>query len=375
MGSNGKKGERLLVGTRKGLFVLERKGGSWRHLRHCHAGIPVSYAFQDTRDGRMWACLDHGHWGQKLERSDDLGETWEEVAAPVYPEDAVLKGGKPATLRYLWSMAQGGDDEPGRVYVGTEPGGLFVTDDGGEGFRLVESLWDHPTRLAGDGEGDEGFRGWFGGGRNHPGIHSILVDPRDSKRLWIGISCAGVFETTDGCETWSIRNDGMHAPFLPDPPPAVGFDPHQVVSCPADPETLWQQNHCGVFRSTDGGRRWHDVSQEGGPAFFGFGVCVDERDPETAWVVPAAGDTNRMAIDGAMCVCRTDDGGKTWTRFGEGLPQEHAYDLVLRHGFDLAGDRLAFGSTSGNVYASDDRGESWSPLGHHFPQVYSVRFG
>ena len=367
-------GTRLLVGTRKGLFVLERDGKGWKHARHAHAGIPVSFAFLDPRTDRMWACLDHGHWGQKLERSDDFGETWEEVAAPVYPDDAVLKSGKPATLRYQWVMAPGGDDEPGRVYVGTEPGGLFASDDGGDSFHLVESLWNHPTRLPAEGE-EEGRGGWFGGGRNHPGIHSVVVDPRDSKRVWIAISCAGVFETTDGGESWSIRNEGMHAPFLPDPPPVVGYDPHFMVACPSNPDRLWQQNHCGVFKSADGGKEWVDVSQEGGPAYFGFGVCVDEKDPDTAWVVPANNDTCRTAIEGALCVCRTEDGGETWTRLGEGLPQENAYDLVLRHAFDLAGDRLAFGSTSGNVYATDDRGESWFAVGHHFPQVYSLRFG
>ncbi len=372
MASSGARGDRLVLGTRKGLFVLERSRGKWKQVRLAHAGVPVSYAMLDPRNERLWACLDHGHWGQKLQRSDDMGETWEEVPAPVYPEGEVLKGGEPATLKYLWTMSAGGADEPDRLYIGTEPGGLFKSDDNGSSFELVESFWNHPSRLAGD-EGEE-FAGWFGGGRDNPGIHSVVVDPRDSKRLWIGISCAGVFETTDGCETWAIRNKGMTAPFLPDPPPEVGFDPHLVVPCPANPDVLWQQNHAGVYRSSDGGKLWEDVSQEGGPVYFGFGVCVDEKDPDTAWVLPADGDERRMAIDGALCVCRTEDGGKSWTRLCEGLPQESAHDLVLRHAFDLAGDRLAFGSTSGNVYASENRGEAWFPIGHHFPQVYSARF-
>lgn len=364
---------RLLVGTRKGLFVLEHEGDGWKHARLCHEGIPVANAFQDSRTGRMWACLDHGHWGQKLSRSDDEGATWEEVPAPVYPEDAVLKSGKPATLRYLWCMHEGGKDEPERLWIGTEPGGLFVSDNGGDDFRLVESLWNHPTRLGPEGaEGD--FVGWFGGGRDHPGIHSVVVDPRDSKHVWIAISCAGVFETTDGGESWEVRNRGMNADFLPDPAAEVGFDPHLVRLCPSDPDKLWQQNHMGVYRSVDAGKNWIDVSEEDGPVKFGFGVCVDEKDAETAWVLPAKGDTARNAISGSLVVCRTDDGGKSWTQLREGLPQEHAYDLVLRHAFDLSGDRLAFGSTSGNVFASDDRGESWYVVGHHFPQVYSARF-
>lgn len=371
------RGDLLLLSTRKGLFVLERGKTGWKPASASHLGIPVSYAFLDRRRGRrgrLWAALSHGHWGPKLQRSDDLGAKWREVKLPGYPKGEVQRGGKPATLSYVWTMAPGGADQPERLYLGTEPGGLFASDDGGRRFHLVRGLWDHPTRLAGDGGKDEDFHGWFGAGKDEPGLHSIVVDPRDSDRVWIAISSAGVFETADGGGKWTVRNKGLTSPYLPSPPPKVGFDPHFVTTCAAKPDVLWMQSHSGVFRSTNGGKQWKDVSQKRGPVGFGFPICADEEDPRTAWVLPADSDMKRMAIGGALAVSRTEDGGKTWKRLAKGLPQEGCYDLVLRHGFDVAGERLAFGSTSGNVYASEDRGDSWVSLGHHFPPIYSVRF-
>jgi photosystem II stability/assembly factor-like uncharacterized protein len=362
----------LVLGTRKGLLVLERNGGGWKTVRHAHPGQPVAYAAADARTGSLWACLDHGHWGQKLQRSGDMGDTWEEVPAPKYPEGAEIMKGFPggeqhrkqATLRYLWVFAPGGTDQPGRIYLGTEPGALFRSDDNGESFALVDGLWNHPSRLT----------SWFGGGRDTPGIHSIMVDPRDSRRLLVGISCAGVFETVDDGATWTPRNQGLKAEFLPDPDAEVGHDPHFATWCPIAPDVLWQQNHCGVFRSTDGARSWRKISQEGGPAHFGFPIAADPVNPSTAWVVPATSDEVRTAVNGALCVSRTDDGGETWTAFRAGLPQEGCYDVAFRHALDVSGTRLAFGTTTGNVYLSDDRAESWQCLGNDFPPVYSVRF-
>jgi photosystem II stability/assembly factor-like uncharacterized protein len=357
--------DRIVLGTRKGLLLLERGGGGWRIVREAHAGIPVPYAAFDPRTGTLWASLDHGHWGQKLQRSTDGGETWEELEAPAYPEGDRIKEGVPAVLRYLWVLAPGGDDEPDRLYAGTEPGGLFRSDDGGRSFSLVRSLWDHPSRST----------SWFGGGRDHAGIHSVWVDPRDSRRVLVGVSVAGVFESTDGGETWEPRNRGLVADFLPDPRAEVGHDPHLLVACRANPDVLWQQNHCGIFRSEDGTATWTDVSEKEGPARFGFAIAADPERPGTAWVVPAVADEMRVAVDRALCVCRTEDGGASWTAFRDGLPQEGCYDIVYRHALDLAGDRLAFGSTTGNVWISDDRGESWSAVTNHLPLVYSVRFG
>jgi photosystem II stability/assembly factor-like uncharacterized protein len=365
----------LLLGTRKGLLTLQRNLGDgrnqWHLVRQAYEGVPISYAFADPRTGLQWACADHGHWGRKLYRSRDEGQSWQEVSAPKYPEGEVAYAPfpgdagseRPASLTYLWLIAPGVSDEPNRLYAGTEPGGLFVSDDNGDSFHLLRGLWDHPSRPQ-----------WFGGGRDLPGIHSIIVDPRDPQHLYIGISCAGVFESNDAGRTWQPRNKGLKATFLPDPDAEIGHDPHCLVVSPADPDVLWQQNHCGIFRSSDGGRTWSDISQPGGPAFFGFAITADEKDPQTAWVVPAISDEIRIAINGALCVCRTEDGGRTWTELRNGLPQANAYDEVFRHALDIRGNTLAFGTTTGNVYLSDDRGETWHSLGHHFPPIYSVRF-
>jgi photosystem II stability/assembly factor-like uncharacterized protein len=300
-----------------------------------------------------------------------MGKSWEEVEAPKYPKNARIKpwmlGGKktkPATLDYIWVIAQGGEDQPGRIYLGTEPGGLFSSDDAGKTFRLVKGLWNHPSR----------FDKWFGGGRDNAGIHSIFVDPRDSGRVLVGVSCAGVFETTDGGKSWTPKNKGMEADFLPDPKAEVGQDPHCVAACGADPDTLWQQNHCGIYRSTDGSQSWRKVSKKGDTAHFGFAVAADEKSPETAWVVPAISDTHRIAVGGALCVCRTTDGGKTWRAFRKGLPQKSCYDVVFRHALDHANSTVAFGTTTGNLYVSENRGQSWETIGTNFPPVYSVRF-
>jgi photosystem II stability/assembly factor-like uncharacterized protein len=147
-----------------------------------------------------------------------------------------------------------------------------------------------------------------------------------------------------------------------------------MVACPSSPDRLWQQNHCGIWRSDDGARTWVEVSEPEGPARFGFPVAVHEKNPDTAWVVPAASDEKRVAIGGALVVCRTTDGGKTWEQKRRGLPQEGCYDVVYRHALDIAGDRLAFGSTTGNAYLTEDGGESWACIGNNLPPVYSVRF-
>jgi hypothetical protein len=318
----------------------------------------------DPRHDVIWASLDHGHWGVKLARSRDHGATWEDVEAPKYPDDAVLKDDVPATNKLIWAIAGGGHDHPDRLWFGTEPGGLFVSEDYGDSFELVRSLWDHPSRLT----------SWFGGGRDEPAIHSILVDPRDSRRILVAISCAGVFESVDTGKTWAPRNTGLNADFLPDPSAEVGQDPHIVVWNGTNPDVLWQQNHCGVFRSTNGAASWVEVSSDDHKlAYFGFAAAVDPVHADHAWIVPAVSDECRIAIDGALHVARTNDGGTTWTALRNGLPQEDAWDITYRHALDIDRDTLAFGTTTGNAFYSDDRGDTWLTLSHHLPPVYALR--
>lgn len=360
----------LILGTRKGLLVLRRNGKTWRAVHETFPGVPISYAAVDPRTDTLWACADHGHWGQKLYRSQDGGARLNEVEAPKYPEGAVIydvwSGGaeKPAQVSYLWTVVPGGNDQPGRLYIGTEPGGLFQSDDDGQTFHLIDGLWDHPSRP----------QNWFGGGRDQAGACSIVVDPRDSDHLFVGVSVGGVYESLDGGRTWQGRNKGLRADFLPEPYAEYGHDPHCIVASPTNPDVLWQQNHCGVFHSADAGRNWTDISQADGPVRFGFPVAADPYDDKTAWVVPGISDEKRMAVGGALCVGRTEDGGQSWTELRNGLPQEHCYDIVFRHALDVSGESLAFGSTTGNLFLSDDRGDSWQCLGNYFPPIYSVRF-
>jgi photosystem II stability/assembly factor-like uncharacterized protein len=261
-------------------------------------------------------------------------------------------------------MAHGGTKQRSRLWLGTDPGGLFLSTNGGDSFQLVESLWRHPSRKT----------NWMGGGRDQPGIHSIVVDPRDEDHIHIGISCAGVFESTDAGKSWQVRNTGLKAEFLPDPDTNIGHDPHILVAAPANPDILWQQNHCGIFRSTDGAQTWQDVSQPEGPARFGFAIAVADDDPDQAWVAPADSDMVRTAIKGALCICRTDDGGKSWKEYRKGLPQQNCFDIVYRHALAISGDALVFGTTTGNLFFSPDRGESWQTLNNYLPMIYSVQF-
>jgi photosystem II stability/assembly factor-like uncharacterized protein len=388
--------DRILVGTRKGTFFIERTGGRWKPRLAGHPGAGVNFVVRDPSGGTLWAALGHGHWGAKLSRSTDDGKTWTDATQIKYPEGArylaapipgdndpeapPAKGAtiRPATLLKLWTIAFGG---PGRIYVGTIPGGLFVSRDGGESFALNLPLWNHRSRggdlFAGEGTG---VTHWFGtpaseGGEFAPGIHSILVDPRDPARVLVAVSTAGVLETTDGGRSWRSRNKGMLMDYLPNPSAEWGHDPHAIALCPARPDHVWQQNHCGIFYSADGAASWKKVSGTEQGAHFGFPVAVDAEDGETAWVVPGKSDMARTAIDGGLFVARTENGGESWAQLRQGLPQENAYDVVYRHALDIGGDRLAFGSTTGNLYVSEDRGDSWSVVANNLPPIYSVRFG
>lgn len=355
----------LLLGTRKGLLVYRKTNAGWEAESQHFLGARVPYACEDPRNGTWWAMLDHGHWGEKLHRSTDRGKTWEELEPPKYPEGTMVKEGVEAKTEYLWVLQPGLPSNPGRLYIGTIPGGLFQSDDNGDSWQLVEGLWNHPSRPD----------GWFGGGFDNPGIHSVIIDPDDADHIFVGISCAGVFETTDGGTSWHPMNKGLSAEFLPDPTTEIGQDPHLVAAAPSNKKVMWQQNHCGVYVSQDGSESWQNVSQPDAPANFGFPVSISETEPLTAFIVPAVADANRIAIEGGLCVSRTRDGGKTWEALRNGLPQENCYDIVFRHALDLTGNRLAFGTTTGNVFTTENEGDKWEVLGNYLPPVFSVRFG
>lgn len=385
--------KRVLVGTRKGSFAIEKIDGEWKPRLLGHGGQGVNFLARDPDSNTLWAALGHGHWGAKLSRSTDGGETWADAAQIAYPEGARHFLPPPpsedgstgavtlqdATLLKLWVIAFGPEQ---RIYVGTIPGGLFVSSDGGESFELNRPLWSHESR-GGDlfeGEGS-GETHWFGTpaaadtGEFAPGIHSIAVDRQNPGRILVAISTAGVLESTDGGETWHNRNKGMLNDYLPDPAAEWGHDPHFVELCAEQPEHVWQQNHSGVFYSSDGAKTWTRVSDPDNGVHFGFPIAVDPKDGRSAWVVPGHSDMARMAIDGGIFVARTSDGGQSWTQLRTGLPQENAYDVVYRHALHYDEDCLAFGSTTGNLYVSEDRGDTWVTVANNLPPVYSVRFG
>ena len=352
--------ERMLVATRKGLLTLARIDSGWSIARTDFPGIPVTATLHDARDGTHYAMLKHGHFGVKLHRSDDDGRSWTELPAPAFPPDAA---GSP-TLFQIWTLEAGGLNEPGRLWAGALPAGLFRSDDRGEHWELVNALWNVPERPK-----------WFGGGYDDAGIHTISPDPRDSKCVFVAISCGGVWDSTDSGKSWTLRGDGMIATYMP--PEQAGVretqDPHRVARCHAAPDTMWMQHHCGIYRSTDAGATWVPLKLPGDD--FGFAVAAHPKDPLTAWFVPAIKDELRVPRDGAFAVTRTSDGGKTWQTFCEGLPQRDAFDLVYRHGLDVdaTGTQLAMGSTTGSLWVSENAGQGWQLVNAHLPPIYAVR--
>jgi hypothetical protein len=357
--------DRLHVGTRKGFFELVRRGESWEVEEAHFLGDPVS-ALLETGDGAILAALDLGHFGAKLWRREPKG-AWHEVAAPAFPAkpESAQDDPHPWSLGKIWVLEAGG--AKGRVWAGTMPGGLFRSDDGGMSWRLNDALWHMPQR-----------RQWNGvAGGEQPGIHSVLVDPRDPADIRIGVSTGGVWASADTGLSWRLINRGMYAEYMPpelrgEP---IAQDVHRLARCSARPEIVWCQHHNGVFRSQDGGANWHELAAIR-PSKFGFAVAAHPRDPLTAWFVPAVKDECRIPVDGKLVLARTSDGGRSFEVLTKGLPQRHAYDLVWRHALDVdhTGERLAFGSTSGGLWVSEDGGESWTMPEARLPPIAVVRF-
>ncbi|MDP9174880.1 MAG: exo-alpha-sialidase [Planctomycetota bacterium] len=370
---------RLLVGTRKGLFFLSRKasGDSWNVDNVAFLGDPVPMFLSDQRDGSVYAALNLGHFGVKMHRSTDAGKSWEPCAAPIYP--AANGAGDPtapplpdappvkgASLEYVWALETADPKTAGTLWCGTVPGGLFYSSDFGKSWELNTSLWENPKR-----------KEWFGGGMGQPGVHSVCVHPENSSHLTLGVSCGGVWITKDAGSSWDCQADGMFAAYMP-PDRAADpniQDPHRVAQSPADPNVLWAQHHNGIFKTDDGCKSWYEI-KSAGPSTFGFAAVAHPADAKTAWFVPAKKDECRVPVDGKVVVTRTRDGGKSFQTLSRGLPQENAYHIVFRHGMDVApdGETLAFGSTTGGLWTTDNAGDAWQQVSSDLPPIYCVRF-
>lgn len=364
------------VGTRKGLFTFKRTGANWEVDRVDFLGHPVTMMLEDQRNGTLYACLTLGHFGTKLHRSTDRGRHWDEIAVPTYPAGAVIASPavddsappatKPASLSEVWALETAGDDQPDALWAGTIPGGLFRSEDAGATWTLNERLWQREERMQ-----------WFGGGKDDPGIHSICVDPRDSRHIPLGVSCGGLWGTKDTGQSWDLIGDGLRAEFMP---PDAQFDKgiqdaHRLAQSNTNPDEMWVQHHNGIFHSTDGSNHYREISQAG-PSTFGFAAVAHPRNPGTAWFVPAVKDECRVPVDAQLVVTRTRDGGASFETLRSGLPQQHCYDIVFRHGLDCdeSGQQLVMGSSTGGLWFSENEGDDWSLASNTLPQIYVVRF-
>ena len=345
----------VLVGTSKGAFILDGDTArrDWRLRGPLCDGWPVNDISVEPGTGALLAAGSSPWFGPAVWRSDDHGATW------THSSEGLSYGDDGPKVTRIWNVTAA----RGTVYAGVEPAGLFRSADGGRTWQHVEGLTNHPSRP----EWQPGNGGLC--------LHSIVPHPDDPDRMWVGASAVGVFETRDGGASWETRNRGVRADFNPEPDPEFGHCVHKVVLAADAGGHLYQQNHCGVYRSFDGGRQWQEITA-GLPSEFGFVMAAHPRDPLTAWTIPlTTPDQGRLMPDASAAVWRTSDGGDTWVRFGDGLPQEGAYLGVLREA--MAVDRLDpvgvyFGTSTGQLYGSADEGRTWSLLADHLPPIWSV---
>ena len=347
----------LLIGTKKGAFLLDGDAGrgSWTLRGPCCEAWPITHVVADPARGIIYGAGGNEWFGPAVWKSEDLGATWTHSSEGLaYPE-----GEDP--IKAVWSLAP----DRGGLYAGVEPAGLFRSEDAGRTWRHLAGLRDHPSRPE-----------WQPGGGGLI-LHHVLPHPEDEGQIWVAISTGGVFHSADGGETWAPRNKGTRNDFSPEDQryPEYGQCVHSMVMAAGRTERLYQQNHCGMYRSDDGGQSW-DSMEAGLPSTFGFPAVAHPRDPETLFLVPLNGDAQgRFMPDGQTAVWRTRDGGATWQDLRAGLPQENAFLGVLRQA--LATDPLVpagvyFGTTSGALFASADEGETWRCIVQHLPAITSV---
>lgn len=348
----------LLAGTKKGLFLFtSRDRLRWESTGPFHSGREINHAIYDSRNGSIFAAVNDAWFGCEVVRSADFGRSWRSASRnPAFAAESESK------LERIWHIEPGRPGEPDVLYAGVAPAALFGSWDGGETWSEISSLTNHPSRS-----------------RWEPGagglcLHSIVVDPTRPSRMFVGISAVGVFRSDDAGKSWQPANKGTRADFLPDKFPEFGQCVHKLLLGDGKRSLLFQQNHCGVYRSENGGESWVEITA-GLPSDFGFPLAIHPHQPDTIYVIPLQGAEFRCPPEGKLRVFRSRDGGRSWDALGEGLPQKDAYVGVYREGIatdtaDPVG--IYFGTNTGKIFASRDEGDSWSTLADNLPPIYSI---
>lgn len=349
----------LMVGTAKGAFIFTSKDGrrTWKVSEQNFKGSPSYHLSYDPRNKMMLAGVNNMQWGPSIMRSFDYGRTWKRTKnSPKFPKGSGL------TVTNIWHIEPGSEDEEGIVYAGVDPAVLFKSEDKGDSWTVNKALLNHETR-----------KKWTPGAGGLC-LHTIMIDPRDSRNMHIAISAVGTMFSEDGGESWKFQNKHVRTGSLPEKYPTFGQCVHKIVRHPERPNVIYQQNHFGQYRSDNNGEDWVDI-QNNLPSRFGFPIAVDANDPKRAYTCPLEGDFNRVSPKGRFAIWATDNSGKEWQEQISGLPEPPSYFTVLREG--MTSDRedpcgIYVGTTTGHLFHSRDHGEEWSKITDQLPPILSV---
>ncbi len=373
----------VFIGTSKGgfIFTSDRARKKWQVSDILFKSWNVMHMQLDPRDGRLHAAVNHAVYGPTTHYSDDLGKSWTQAkqvptitrpsksGRPMSTVDEMFRSEsgdnvkeKPEQMIKVWNITPGRPAEPDVLYAGAQPASLFVSHDRGETWSLNEPLFDHP------------HRGKFNPGAGGLCLHTILLDPSNPDRMYIAISAGGCYRTEDGGKTWGAYNKNVRADFSPDPYPEFGHCVHKMAMHPSHPEVIYQQNHCGIYRSDNRAEDWIDIGDGKLPTRFGFPIAVHPADPRTIYVVPEESQEYHMSVDGRFAVWRSRDAGASWQMQTNGLPDKARLN-VLREAmatdpYEDAG--IFLGTNTGQLFYSRDSGDTWDLMADYLPPIYSV---